>query len=265
MEQGWISLTPLRIDLTYEDGCWRRERGIRWTKPLPLPSLRRSLHQRRRSRSARTRRAIRSKRPHASPSGWSRRWVTPRTGARPDGWKAYPHPCVSRSAMRIADHGRSSLAPGRQRSVFLLRENVKIVLIHNPTAGDGDHDEAKLTRLVAKFGDVTYQSVKTKGWARVFETTPADLIVAAGGDGLVRRVALNAPRGSRIGILPLGTANNVANSLGIAGRPKEIIAGWKDRRAAARSRLGQGPMGRSPLSRGHRRRCGDERSCADGR
>src|SRR5262249_9385299 len=59
---------------------------------------------------------------------------------------------------------------------------------------------------------------------------PADLILAAGGDGLVRRVPLNAPRGSKIGIVPLGTANNVASSLGIKGKPKDVVAALKDAR-----------------------------------
>jgi diacylglycerol kinase (ATP) len=128
---------------------------------------------------------------------------------------------------------------------------VKILLIHNPTAGSGDHDVEKLTRLVAKLGDVTYQSVKAKSWARVFEKKRADLIVAAGGDGLVRRVALNAPRGSRVGILPLGTANNVANSLGIAGKPKDIVASWKSAREQ-RLDLGwaKGPWGQRPFLEG---------------
>ncbi len=54
----------------------------------------------------------------------------------------------------------------------------------------------------------------------------ADLIVAAGGDGTVTKVVLAAPTGARVGVIPLGTANNIANSLGIAGRPEEIIAGW---------------------------------------
>jgi diacylglycerol kinase (ATP) len=107
---------------------------------------------------------------------------------------------------------------------------VKILLVHNPTAGSGDHDATSLRRLVQKLGSVTYQSVKAKSWTKAFEEEPADLILAAGGDGLVRRVALNAPRGSRISILPLGTANNVANSLGIRGKPKDVIAGLKDPR-----------------------------------
>jgi diacylglycerol kinase family enzyme len=103
---------------------------------------------------------------------------------------------------------------------------VKVILLHNPTAGTGDHDRKKLTRLIEKIGEVSYCSTKKKNWQEVFEKKAADLIVVAGGDGTVRKVALNAPRGSRLAILPLGTANNVANSLGIGGKHKEIVASW---------------------------------------
>lgn len=105
---------------------------------------------------------------------------------------------------------------------------MKILLIHNPTAGNGDHDRKKLTRLVEKIGDVSYCSSKGKTWRTIFERKDADLVVVAGGDGTVRKVALKAPRGSTLAILPLGTANNVANSLGVSGKPKDIVAGLKD-------------------------------------
>jgi diacylglycerol kinase (ATP) len=103
---------------------------------------------------------------------------------------------------------------------------VRILLVHNPTAGEGGHDIEKLKRLVSKAGDVTYHSVRAKEWQRALEEEH-DLVVAAGGDGLVRKVVVNAVRGSRIAILPLGTANNVANSLGISGKAKDLVSGWK--------------------------------------
>jgi diacylglycerol kinase family enzyme len=103
---------------------------------------------------------------------------------------------------------------------------VRIALLHNQAAGDGDMSSKKLVRMVGKVGDVVYRSTKKKHWKRVFEQ-PFDLIVAAGGDGTVRQVALHAPLRSRVAILPLGTANNVANSLGIRGELEKLIAGWK--------------------------------------
>jgi diacylglycerol kinase (ATP) len=60
---------------------------------------------------------------------------------------------------------------------------------------------------------------------------PADLIVVAGGDGTVAKViAVAAPEGPQIAILPLGTANNIATSLGIGGVPEEIVASWAARK-----------------------------------
>jgi diacylglycerol kinase family enzyme len=56
---------------------------------------------------------------------------------------------------------------------------------------------------------------------------PVDLLIAAGGDGTVAKLLRNIPyRSVPIGILPLGTANNIARSLGIAGAPQELAASW---------------------------------------
>ena len=58
-----------------------------------------------------------------------------------------------------------------------------------------------------------------------------DLMVAAGGDGTVATVASLASTSSvPLAILPLGTANNVATSLGLTGAVPELIAGWASAR-----------------------------------
>jgi diacylglycerol kinase (ATP) len=56
-----------------------------------------------------------------------------------------------------------------------------------------------------------------------------DIVAVAGGDGTVGKVA-RCLIGSRtpIAVLPMGKANNVANMLGLTGRPLEdLIKGWK--------------------------------------
>lgn len=51
------------------------------------------------------------------------------------------------------------------------------------------------------------------------------LVVAVGGDGTVREIALRmVGRGLPLAIAPAGTANNVAQTLGIRGSPREVLA-----------------------------------------
>jgi diacylglycerol kinase family enzyme len=65
-------------------------------------------------------------------------------------------------------------------------------------------------------------------------------VVVAGGDGSIKRVAIAiAGRGIPMAILPIGTANNIAKSLGALGSMRELIAGW---RRAERRRLAVGKV-----------------------
>ena len=101
-----------------------------------------------------------------------------------------------------------------------------LILLHNPTAGKGSPSADKLTKTLKDAGHrVRYQSTKDDGWEAALKT-PADAIIAAGGDGTVRKVALNGPEQVLMAILPLGTANNIANSLGITQDWKEVIRNW---------------------------------------
>jgi diacylglycerol kinase (ATP) len=79
---------------------------------------------------------------------------------------------------------------------------------------------------------VDYQSSKEKKWHKILKD-PGDVVAVAGGDGTVNKVAkrlIGSP--TPIAIIPMGTANNIASSLGIAERkPKNLVAAWK----AARS------------------------------
>jgi diacylglycerol kinase family enzyme len=105
----------------------------------------------------------------------------------------------------------------------------RVVLVHNPKAGDGRLDDDALVKLIRSAGwDVEYCSSKDN-WPRALETAP-DLIAVAGGDGTVGKVGREAAgRGVPIAILPLGTANNISTALGLVGRPlDELVAGWAD-------------------------------------
>lgn len=102
-----------------------------------------------------------------------------------------------------------------------------VTLIHNPTAGAGEVSVDDLTGLLREAGyQLRYQSTKDPEFPSALHA-PADLVVVAGGDGTVTKVAQQLPTQSlSVAILPLGTANNIATSLGIHGTLAQIIATW---------------------------------------
>ena len=109
---------------------------------------------------------------------------------------------------------------------------MRVTLIHNPGAGRQENDAAALLKLLRRAGHKPrYQSSKEKGWDRVLDKR-ADLVVVAGGDGTVASVTRRmVRRGVPVAILPAGTANNVANSLGLLKKPfEELVQGWRDAR-----------------------------------
>lgn len=93
---------------------------------------------------------------------------------------------------------------------------MKALLLHNPTAGSEDHDRIRLLAKVEARGYVpVYCSTKSDGFPDILAAS-FDLIAIAGGDGTVRKVVTRlGRRDTPIAILPLGTANNIARSLGI--------------------------------------------------
>lgn len=107
----------------------------------------------------------------------------------------------------------------------------KILLLYNPKAGHGEHEEEELVKEIEKAGyRCEAVSTKSNGWEKI--PPDIDFIVAAGGDGTVGKIILQlqeleaAHKGWPVGIIPLGTANNIANSVGSTGKLKKIIAGW---------------------------------------
>lgn len=75
---------------------------------------------------------------------------------------------------------------------------------------------------------------------------PGDLVAVAGGDGTVGAIAARlVGRRVPIAVLPLGTANNISSTLGLAETaPERLIAGWAAaRRTGFDSGVVQGPWG----------------------
>jgi diacylglycerol kinase (ATP) len=102
---------------------------------------------------------------------------------------------------------------------------MRITLIHNPKAGDAEHGEKQLMAALAKAGHhATYQSTKEPGLKKAL-AQPTDLVLAAGGDGTIAKVAFRLiDSGIPLSALPLGTANNLSRALGFVASPEEIIA-----------------------------------------
>lgn len=124
---------------------------------------------------------------------------------------------------------------------------MRITLIHNPGAGRQAADDAeRLQRFLTEHGyDVRYQSAKDEDWKRSLKK-PAEMVVVAGGDGTVAKVTRRmVGRGIPVGVLPSGTANNIARTLGLLERPfEELVRGWQNgRRVKLDVGVAKGPWG----------------------
>jgi diacylglycerol kinase (ATP) len=115
---------------------------------------------------------------------------------------------------------------------------MKVVnLLHNPTAGNEDHAREELTSLMEKNGFECHYSSMKKNWKEIDEKV--DFIVAAGGDGTIRKITKElldrklSEKTWPIALLPLGTANNIAQTLNIQGSTEEIIRSWHHTRVKA--------------------------------
>lgn len=96
-----------------------------------------------------------------------------------------------------------------------------IQIIHNPTAGNENHSKESLINKVLNAGhEYNYASTDDTGWED-FHHLKRDAFLVAGGDGTVRKLAvelLENPHIQRnpIVLFPLGTANNISETLGIS-------------------------------------------------
>jgi diacylglycerol kinase (ATP) len=107
-----------------------------------------------------------------------------------------------------------------------------IQLVHNPTAGDENHDKEHLIEQIERAGFVCrYSSTKEDSWKEMKEG--ADMIVIAGGDGTVRKVVKNVlkQKGENkaipIGLLALGTANNISKTFNVDPDTEKVVESWK--------------------------------------
>lgn len=105
---------------------------------------------------------------------------------------------------------------------------MQVTLVHNPTAGTGSPTTEELLELLDRAGfAATAISPKDEKLPKILGRI-SGMVVAAGGDGTIAKVVTQLKdRETRVAILPLGTANNIARAYGITGPVEEIIAGWQ--------------------------------------
>lgn len=102
---------------------------------------------------------------------------------------------------------------------------MRVCLVWNENAGDGN-SLGEIQTLLARAGHHVDAVVQRNAEL----PRNVELVVAAGGDGTVARVGRTLAGGHiPMAILPIGTANNIAKSLGIHGTAAEVIKGWKDK------------------------------------
>lgn len=109
--------------------------------------------------------------------------------------------------------------------------SVRTRLLHNANAGFENYAPEKLLKILRAQGfDASYADSHGNALEEALEN-PADVVVIAGGDGTVGKIAKKLVNSDTlIGVLPLGTANNIATSLGVSGSPEDIISSWDIKR-----------------------------------
>jgi diacylglycerol kinase (ATP) len=106
---------------------------------------------------------------------------------------------------------------------------MRVALLHNTSAGSEDHTDDELVRMIGRAGhEVVHVVGGVSALTAALQKSPCDLVAVAGGDGTVGRAACElSDWGVPLGILPLGTANNTAMTLGLSARLKKLVKSWQ--------------------------------------
>jgi diacylglycerol kinase (ATP) len=103
---------------------------------------------------------------------------------------------------------------------------MKIALLHNPGSGRRVASES-LRKVLVDEGHELVRVIEHADAAAALAEPPAELAVAAGGDGTVAdALRALAGRGVPLAVLPLGTANNIAFTLGVDGPIEQLARSW---------------------------------------
>lgn len=123
---------------------------------------------------------------------------------------------------------------------------MRILLVHNPAAGREEHEGDMLMAALKKAGHKPrYQSSKKRGLGKALKEK-TDLVLVAGGDGTVGKIARRLiGRKIPLSVLPFGTANNLARTLGFHGPTETLIAQLEDGKSSRFDvGLARGPWGK---------------------
>jgi diacylglycerol kinase family enzyme len=108
--------------------------------------------------------------------------------------------------------------------------HVRVLLLYNENAGEGLPLDL-IREAIVRHGHELVRVIEKDTDIDGLVAEASDLVVAAGGDGTIAMAArLLAGRGIPLAILPLGTANNIAKSLGIDESFEQTIARWSTAR-----------------------------------
>lgn len=125
---------------------------------------------------------------------------------------------------------------------------MRATLLHSPDAG---YETCSRQDLVAALGRAGYEAIYCTLDDDLDEvlSEPGDLVVVAGGDGTAERAARHLlDRSVPLGLLPLGTANNLCAQLGLDGSPADLIDRWSAHPPCPFDiGMTQGPWGEAPF------------------
>jgi diacylglycerol kinase family enzyme len=109
---------------------------------------------------------------------------------------------------------------------------LRVSLLHNESAGYSVKLDEIRSAIERKGHEILTVIEKHEDRDELLDPR-SELIVVAGGDGTIAsavRVMADQPEQPPLAILPIGTANNIATSLGIAGSLTELVGRWESAR-----------------------------------
>lgn len=127
---------------------------------------------------------------------------------------------------------------------------MKALLIQHKKAGGGRTSTKSIVKSLESEGWKVRRIERDDVDAKAIRSAGAKLIVVAGGDGTVADILSMLPdRSVPVAIVPTGTANNIARSLGFAGKAPDMIKRW-DLERRTRFDIGNawGPWGCTPFA-----------------